>query len=246
MVDNLIVARCLPGLAAAKRRLGHLDEARDLAERATRLARHLDVPLVLAQSLDQKAFLAAPHDPAAAEGLHHEALAVRVAHGLQTGCTDSLDALARLAAGAESFAEAARLLAASDAARQQMGYPRPPIAQPDHEATVAVLRGALGARAFDEAWSGGAALSLDEAIAYTRRARGTRQRPSTGWESLTPAERDVVRLVSEGLTNPEIGARLFISRETVKTHLSHVYTKLDVSNRTELASLAVTHDGARP
>jgi DNA-binding NarL/FixJ family response regulator len=53
----------------------------------------------------------------------------------------------------------------------------------------------------------------------------------------------VVRLVADGLTNPEIGSRLFISRATVKTHLSHVYAKLDVSNRTELAALAGTHSG---
>jgi DNA-binding NarL/FixJ family response regulator len=48
-------------------------------------------------------------------------------------------------------------------------------------------------------------------------------------------------LIAEGLSNPEIGARLFISRATVKTHLSHIYTKLDITNRTELASLATTH-----
>ncbi|GAB3872852.1 hypothetical protein GCM10029964_011990 [Kibdelosporangium lantanae] len=45
----------------------------------------------------------------------------------------------------------------------------------------------------------------------------------------------------EGLNNPEIGARLFMSRGTVKTHLSHVYAKLGVANRTELATLAAAH-----
>ena len=46
-----------------------------------------------------------------------------------------------------------------------------------------------------------------------------------------------MRLAVDGLTNPEIGARLFMSRSTVKTHLSHVYAKLGVANRTELAAL---------
>ena len=69
---------------------------------------------------------------------------------------------------------------------------------------------------------------------------GTRDRPSTGWASLTPTELAVVRLVLEGLSNPAIGARLLMSRGTVKTHLSHVYTKVGVSNRTELATLAST------
>jgi DNA-binding CsgD family transcriptional regulator len=93
-------------------------------------------------------------------------------------------------------------------------------------------------------WTAGAKLSLDDAVAYARRARGGRNRPATGWASLTPTELDVVRLVAEGLTNPEIGSRLFISRATVKTHLSHVYAKLDVANRTELAALAASsHSG---
>jgi DNA-binding NarL/FixJ family response regulator len=54
----------------------------------------------------------------------------------------------------------------------------------------------------------------------------------------------VVRLATDGLTNPEIAARLFMSRNTVKTHLSHVYAKLGVSNRTELATVA-TARGSR-
>jgi DNA-binding CsgD family transcriptional regulator len=108
---------------------------------------------------------------------------------------------------------------------------------------VARLRGALGHEAFSALWAEGANLSLDDAVAYARRSRGTRDRPSAGWASLTPTELDVVRLVAEGLTNPEIGSRLFISRATVKTHLSHVYAKLDVSNRTELAALASTRSG---
>ncbi|MEN3282647.1 MAG: hypothetical protein V7607_3787, partial [Solirubrobacteraceae bacterium] len=78
--------------------------------------------------------------------------------------------------------------------------------------------------------------ALAEAVGLARRGRGSRRRPSHGWESLTPAEVDVVRLVAEGLSNPEIGARLFMSRSTVKTHLSHVYAKLGVANRTELAA----------
>jgi DNA-binding NarL/FixJ family response regulator len=48
----------------------------------------------------------------------------------------------------------------------------------------------------------------------------------------------VARLAAEGLTNPAIGERLFVSRGTVKTHLEHVYAKLSVHNRAELAAAA--------
>ena len=69
-------------------------------------------------------------------------------------------------------------------------------------------------------------MSTEEASAYAQRGRGERKRPASGWASLTPAERDVVRLVSEGLGNNDIAARLFISPRTVQSHLTHVYAKL--------------------
>ncbi|WP_433164001.1 helix-turn-helix transcriptional regulator [Kribbella sp. CA-247076] len=82
--------------------------------------------------------------------------------------------------------------------------------------------------------------SLETAVEYASRARGPRRRPGTGWASLTRTERSVVDLAVQGLSNPEIAARLFISRGTVKTHLAHVYSKLGITNRTELAHRAGT------
>ncbi|WP_433713117.1 helix-turn-helix domain-containing protein [Nocardia sp. CA-084685] len=84
----------------------------------------------------------------------------------------------------------------------------------------------------------GRTTSLRETVDYITRRRGKRNRPDSGWESLTPTERSVVELAASGLTNPEIAARLFISRGTVKTHLAHVHAKLGIANRTELARLA--------
>jgi DNA-binding NarL/FixJ family response regulator len=67
----------------------------------------------------------------------------------------------------------------------------------------------VGEQEFDSAWTEGAALSTEEAIAYAQRGRGERKRPANGWASLTAAERDVDRLVSEGLGNKDIATRLF-------------------------------------
>jgi DNA-binding CsgD family transcriptional regulator len=64
------------------------------------------------------------------------------------------------------------------------------------------------------------------------------RRPGVGWPSLSPAERDVVRLVVEGLSNRDVAERLFLSRYTVETHLKHVFAKLGVESRTQLATLA--------
>ena len=56
-----------------------------------------------------------------------------------------------------------------------------------------------------------------------------------------PTERDVVRLVGNGLCNKDIAARLFVSPRTVQTHLTHVYTKLDLSSRVQLVQEAARH-----
>jgi predicted ATPase/DNA-binding CsgD family transcriptional regulator len=235
--DDWTATRCLPGLVSALRRLGRIDEATAQAERAVTSARQVGGPWVLAQALDEQALLVTDADPARALELHHEALAVRRDAGLRTFYVDSLDALAAHAVRAGNPAHAARLLAASAAARDVMGYPRPPVGLAEVDATIAALRTALGDE-FETVWAQGATLSLDDAVAAATRGRGQRNRPSIGWGSLSPTELEVVRLVLDGLSNPEIGQRLFISRTTVKTHLAHIFRKLGVANRTELAAFA--------
>jgi ATP/maltotriose-dependent transcriptional regulator MalT len=71
-----------------------------------------------------------------------------------------------------------------------------------------------------------------------RRPRVPPTRVSTGWESLTPAELRIVQLVSGGRTNRQIAEQLYLSPYTVGTHLKHVFTKLDLSSRSELAAVA--------
>jgi DNA-binding CsgD family transcriptional regulator len=61
-----------------------------------------------------------------------------------------------------------------------------------------------------------------------------RVRPTTGWEALTPTELKVASLVGEGRPNPDIAAELFLSRNTVQTHVSHILAKLGARSRTEV------------
>ena len=63
-----------------------------------------------------------------------------------------------------------------------------------------------------------------------------RSRALTGWEAVTPAEMAVVRLVAEGLSNPEIAAQLFLSRYTVETHIKHVFAKTGVISRAQMSA----------
>ncbi|MGL4742861.1 MAG: response regulator transcription factor [Dermatophilaceae bacterium] len=55
---------------------------------------------------------------------------------------------------------------------------------------------------------------------------------------LTDRERDVVRCVATGATNAEVAAQLFISENTVKTHVARILTKLDLRDRVHLVALA--------
>jgi DNA-binding CsgD family transcriptional regulator len=71
-------------------------------------------------------------------------------------------------------------------------------------------------------------------------------RGRVGWMSLTEAERQVVALAAQGLSNAEIASDLFLSRFTVETHLKHVFTKLGVRSRAELASLATQARAGAP
>jgi DNA-binding CsgD family transcriptional regulator len=68
-------------------------------------------------------------------------------------------------------------------------------------------------------------------------------RPVWGWGSLTESERGVADLVAEGLTNREVAARLFLSPHTVDAHLRHIFRKLGIESRVELARIVAEHGG---
>jgi predicted ATPase/class 3 adenylate cyclase/DNA-binding CsgD family transcriptional regulator len=176
--------------------------------------------------------------PDRAQNLLHDALALRAANKWLPAVAETLSELAAVAVDQESYLEATRLLGAASALRMATGCSPSPEQRSNDESLVGRIHGELDDAAFVGAWSEGEALSADEAVAYVSRARGERNRPSSGWASLTPTEANVVGLVAEGLTNPQIAERLFIARGTVKAHLAHIFTKLHVSTRAELAAQA--------
>jgi DNA-binding NarL/FixJ family response regulator len=80
---------------------------------------------------------------------------------------------------------------------------------------------------------------LDPQIAGRVMAEVARPTPSTDVASLTPREREVLRLLARGLSNRELADTLVVSEKTVKTHVSNILMKLGVHDRTQAALLAV-------
>ena len=155
------------------------------------------------------------------------------------GLVDALELLAALAADRSADEEALRLWAAASAARARLGYARPLSAGVSHPQRIDELLSSVTSDEVPIAWSQGARLGIDEALAYASRGHGRRRRPAIGWASLTPTELDVARLVGRHLSNPEIAQLLFVSRATVKTHLVHIFAKLGLHSRSELAAEAI-------
>ncbi|HEX5225771.1 MAG TPA: LuxR C-terminal-related transcriptional regulator, partial [Solirubrobacteraceae bacterium] len=240
--SEMAYARALASCVLARVALG-LGEAGDAAEEAQRAREVATGPLENHMLAAEATVLLAratlmDGDRAAADALAHGALDAALEGGYAGVVPPTLDVLAGAAAAEESFEEAARILAAGERAWQRLGRARWVCEQAEIEALTERIRDALGEETFGEAFREAGALSLEDALAWMRRARGTRKRPAGGWESLTPTEKQVVALVAEGLTNPEVGERMFIARGTVKMHLSHIYAKLEIRNRSELAALA--------
>ncbi|HEY2223190.1 MAG TPA: LuxR C-terminal-related transcriptional regulator [Actinomycetospora sp.] len=157
---------------------------------------------------------------------------------LWTDLPDALAVLGGLAVDAGHPAEGTRLLAAADALATTIGSND--VLHVDTAADRRRAESALG-EAFAGAWEQGVGLDRDTAVTYARRTRGPRRRPRHGWASLSPAELEVVRLAAAGHANPVIAERLFVTRATVKTHLVHVFAKLGVRTRAQLAGEAVRH-----
>jgi len=217
---------------------GDLAAARSWADDAVSATKGLWLALALT---GRARVLMAQGEPKRAETDAYDALTRGAASEAHTCVPDILEVIADLACEAGSHREATRLLGAAQAIRQRTGVVRFKVYEPAYQASVTALRDTLGEKDFDATWTEGAALSTEEAIAYAQRGHGERTRPASGWESLTPTERDVVRMVSEGLPNKDIATRLFVSPRTVQTHLTHIYTKLGLTSRMQLAQEVARH-----
>jgi DNA-binding CsgD family transcriptional regulator len=198
-----------------------LDEIEDLLPDAVRLAMDLGEMATVQKLTDQVAALAVGSDVP-----HRQANALY--------CRALLDHDApQLLTAAERYEEAGRPLMKAKALESAAGV-----------FVKADDRGQARA-AFTQAVEVYTSLGAMEDAARLQarfRAYGIRRGPRSkhrsavsGWDSLTPTETKIAAFVEEGLSNPEIAARLLLSRRTVATHVSHILKKLGVHSRTDIA-----------
>jgi predicted ATPase/DNA-binding CsgD family transcriptional regulator len=184
-------------------------------------------------------------DDERAEPVAHDALKVLMDGGWRPGVIDALDVVADIAVFTGQHERAVRLIAAAQQERTALGLAAFPMFRERTERNLASAGAALGDESLERARQDGARLSLQQAVAYAQRGRGQHADATYGWASLSPVERQVAELASQGRSNPDIARELFISRNTVKAYLSRAYAKLGVANRTELARLAARHGQVR-
>jgi predicted ATPase/DNA-binding CsgD family transcriptional regulator len=219
------------------------DDARAHFQASRALSTDPRLPWPLGRSLLGLAELAEEdEDLEGAWELAHDGLEVLDHYGDRVGAAAALETIAALAVALGEPERSLRLIAASQRFHADTGIARFPVQADRFNRARTAAQAALEPSDAAACWDAGGELSLADAVAYARRGRGERQRPRIGWASLTPVERDVVRLVAEGHTNAEIGHRLFISVNTVKKYLSRVYAKVDVDGRADLAAQVARRD----
>lgn len=233
IAPSLAVTQGMGGLAVDD---GDLGAARDLLEETLVRARSVGARESAAEALFALAELTRSEgDADRAAPLYEEALGLYRAIGNGPRLVSALEAVAGLALAAGSPEHSARLLGAAQALRDARGYCRPPWESARYGEDLAHVRTALGPEALAAAEAKGERLSLAAAGAQASKLVKQRASPAGGLASLTRTERQVAVLAAEGLTNPEIAERLFIAMGTVKAHLSHIFQKLGVLGRTQLA-----------
>jgi predicted ATPase/DNA-binding CsgD family transcriptional regulator len=186
-------------------------------------------------------------DTARAATLFAEGLALFTELGDRRIIALALDGVAGIAIAWGQPERAARLFGAAAGLREADGLPVDPASRAAHGRGVAATRAALGEDAFAAAWASGATLPLSAAVAEATEANNpvASSLPESPLASkaerlgLTPRESEVLRLLTEGLSDREIAAALFLSPRTVGWHVTHLLAKLAVQSRAAAAAAAI-------
>jgi non-specific serine/threonine protein kinase len=182
-------------------------------------------------------------DPARAVSLVCDGLAACAKLGDKEIAVRGISELAAIATEHGELRLAARLYGSVAALREAIAAPLAPTERAGYEAAVDAIRAGLPGNSFAAAWEAGRVLSLDQAVAeaaaLARAASTTDRNGATAADPLTVRQREILRLLVDGLSDKEIAALLGITRRTAAYHVAAIRTKFDAPSRTAAAAIAV-------
>jgi DNA-binding CsgD family transcriptional regulator/tetratricopeptide (TPR) repeat protein len=249
--DRHLTVYVLINLGSVARQRGDLHLAATHYEETLAQARDLENQHAVRHTLINLGCVARDQeDPAQAARFFVEAIGSCGDGEDRRAITFILEGIAGLADRLRRPERAMHLAGAAAALREAIGLPLTPLEQAEHEQRVAWARGQLGAAPFAAAWEAGRALTPEAALAEAAlllheplpRVQTELLPAPTAPFDLTPREREVLRLLVQGQTNPEIARSLFISRKTASNHVTSILAKLGVDTRTAAATYAVRHN----
>jgi DNA-binding NarL/FixJ family response regulator len=256
--DKAGIASVLNSLGEYAQSEGDNNAARELLEECLSLSREIGDKIGIARALYVLGEVSAGQgDYNTARELQSESLRLRHELGSKRGIIQCLEGLAAVATAQVEPRRLVVLLAAADELRSSIGAS---ITAQDHtrnEQSLEFARTKLGPDAVAAAWEKGKRLTVEEAIALALEApaaptpsevavtsitpSATRKDVPSPEHDLTAREVEVLRLVSVGLTNPEIAEHLSLSIYTVQTHLRSIFSKINVSTRSAAVRYAFEH-----
>jgi ATP/maltotriose-dependent transcriptional regulator MalT len=231
---------------------GELEAARPLLEESLAIYKQMGVETdAVPLALGLARLLTLHGDAASARHLYQESLTLLFECKVyKEDIAASLEGLAALEEGQGKPGQAARLWGAAETLREAIGAPMHPVSRASYEHALAHARTALDEQAFRLAWAEGRAMTPEQALA-TQESEIPQAPPlhpsslvqptSRTPAGLTKREREVLCLLTEGLTNKEIAERLVVSLPTVSTHVASIFNKLGVTSRSAATRYAVEH-----
>ena len=243
--DRLMAGQMLSDLGTCELSAGDLDAARGHLAESLEIARALNARYGVvygALNLGMTEYLGG--SPGAAEALFAESLDLAGRMGMKAPMAYALIGLAMAGPSGAGPGRSARLHGAADQALADLGHALEPLEGRLADLDRQRLRAAMGPEAFEAEYSAGRALGLAQVLATLGRkdAAAGRARVAVSGEAgtvLTPRELDVLKLVAQGLSNPEIARRLALSEHTVHRHLANILRKLNLSSRAAAAAWGV-------
>jgi DNA-binding CsgD family transcriptional regulator len=243
--DQRGIAVSLGCRARLERQQGHDREAVPLFERSVALFRELGDDRSLANSLANLGHSALTlGDLPQSTAYFTESLELRQALGNTLAIAECLEGFAAIASAAGRPRRAARLYGAAEALREITGAPLVDADRAEHERLVTEVRERLGEQSFAGEWAKGRATNPEDAVRFALHRGGESDSAEDvpGRSVLTRRELEVAALVARGLTNRQAAEQLLVATRTIETHLEHIFAKLGVQTRAEVAAWAARQE----